>query len=66
MEISLDAILTAISAVGFPIVAFGAMYWMCYRVIHELQETLAKNTQALTELRNAVKMNEEAGKNERS
>ena len=62
MDISLEAILTAISAVGFPIVAFGAMYWMCYKVIRELQATLAKNTEAITELRNAVKKEEEGKK----
>ena len=54
MDVSLEAIMTAISAVGFPIVAFGAMFWMCFKVIRELQATLTKNTEALIELRNAV------------
>ena len=41
-----DALLPAISSVGFPIVAFFLMYQMC-------KDTIAKNTDALADLREA-------------
>lgn len=58
-----DAILTAISAVGFPIVAYGAMFWYMVNMskehkeeINALKDALNSNTLALTELKNVVNM----------
>jgi len=43
-----EALLPAISSVGFPIVAFFLMYQMC-------KDTISKNTDALAELKEAFK-----------
>ena len=55
-------ILQAISTVGFPICACGALFWMVNKQneqhkmeIDALREVLEANTQALTELKDALK-----------
>lgn len=57
----MDAVMTAISAVGFPIVAYGAMFWYMVNMskqhkeeIAALKDALNSNTLALTELKNVV------------
>lgn len=39
-----------ISSVGFPIVAFAAMFWMMNSTIKELTTTISANTQAVAKL----------------
>lgn len=41
---------TLISSVGFPIVAFAAMFWMMNTTIKELTTTISANTQAVAKL----------------
>ena len=54
--------LQAISTVGFPICACGALFWMVNKQdeshkeeINSLRQVLEANTQALTELRDMIK-----------
>lgn len=47
MEEVVSAVSELVSNVGFPIAAFCAMYFMCYKVMRE-------NTQAISELRTVV------------
>ena len=42
-----NAIMTAISTVGFPIVACGAMYWYMLKANQERREDNAKFTEAI-------------------
>lgn len=39
---------------GFPIVAFGAMFWLFRTTVSELAKSFAANTQALNDLKVAV------------
>lgn len=57
-----NVILQAISTVGFPICACGALFWMVNKQdsqhkeeISALRSVLEANTQALTELRDMIK-----------
>lgn len=57
----MDELLQAISMVGFPIVAYGGMFWYIVRLndnhreeISILREALDQNTKALIELRGAI------------
>ena len=57
-----NVILQAISSVGFPICACGALFWMVNKQdeshkeeINALRSVLEANTQALTELRDMIK-----------
>ena len=57
-----NVILQAISTVGFPICACGALFWMVNKQdaqhkeeINALRSVLEANTQALTELRDMIK-----------
>lgn len=43
-------ILQAVSTVGFPIVAFGLMYYMINTSLKELKENLTKNTSVIEKL----------------
>lgn len=54
----LNALLQAISMVGFPIVAYGAMFWYMVKMnenhkeeINSIRESLNQNTLALQELK---------------
>lgn len=56
-----NAIMTAISTVGFPICACGALFWMINKQdeshkqeINSLRAVLEANTQALTELKDMI------------
>ena len=56
-----NVILQAISTVGFPICACGALFWMINKEdeshkaeVNALREVLEANTKALTELRDLV------------
>lgn len=58
----INAILQAISTVGFPICACGALFWMVNKQdeshkeeINSLRAVLEANTQALTELKDMLK-----------
>lgn len=58
----MDEILTAISTVGFPIVAYGAMFWYMIQLntahkqeMDSIKEALESNTRALVELKALVK-----------
>lgn len=58
----MNVILQAISTVGFPICACGALFWMVNKQdeshkqeINSLRSVLEANTQALTELRDMIK-----------
>ena len=42
-----QAIIQAISTVGFPIVAFGLMYYMVNNSVKELKDTVSKNTSVM-------------------
>jgi hypothetical protein len=46
---------TLVSNVGFPIAAFWLMYSMAERGIRKLNETVEKNTYALSELKILIK-----------
>ena len=57
----MDELLQAISMVGFPIVAYGGMFWYMIRLndnhrqeISILKEALDQNTKALIELKGAI------------
>lgn len=57
-----DAIMNAISIVGFPIVAYGAMFWYMVELnkqhkdeMDTIRQSLDSNTQAVIELRELVK-----------
>ena len=57
-----NVIMQAISTVGFPICACGALFWMVNKQdaqhkeeINALRSVLEANTQALTELRDMIK-----------
>lgn len=57
----MDELLQAISMVGFPIVAYGGMFWYMIRLnenhkeeISILKESLDQNTKALIELKGAI------------
>lgn len=45
-----NQILQAVSTVGFPIVAFGLMYYMINTSLKELKENLTKNTSVIEKL----------------
>ena len=57
----MNIILQAISTVGFPICACGALFWMVNkqdeqhrREVDQLRQVLEANTQALTELKDMI------------
>lgn len=57
-----DALMNAISLVGFPIVAYGAMFWYMVELnkqhkdeMDTIRQSLDSNTQAVIELRELVK-----------
>lgn len=57
----MDELMQAISMVGFPIVAYGGMFWYIVRLndnhreeITILREALDQNTKALIELKGAI------------
>lgn len=59
-----NEIVSVISSVGFPIVAYGAMFWYMVKQNHdhkeemnELRNSLENNTIALTKLADAMKDN---------
>ena len=58
----INVILQAISTVGFPICACGALFWMVNRQdeqhrneVNALRDVLEQNTQAIIELRDLVR-----------
>ena len=58
----INIVMQAISTVGFPICACGALFWMVNKQdsqhkeeINALRSVLEANTQALTELRDMIK-----------
>ena len=57
----MNIVLQAISTVGFPICACGALFWMVNkqdeqhrREVDQLRQVLEANTQALTELKDMI------------
>ncbi len=57
----MDDLITAVSAVGFPIVAYGAMFWYMVNMqrqhsaeISALKDALTGNTLALSELKDMI------------
>lgn len=52
---NLQDILTAISTVGFPIVAFGAMFWYNYKTVNKINESVNENTKVTQELSLLIK-----------
>lgn len=50
----MTAIVQAVSTVGFPIVACGAMFWLCNSTMKDLRDSIAENTKALIELRGHI------------
>lgn len=57
-----EALLNAISVVGFPIVAYGAMFWYMVELnkqhkeeMNTIRQSLDANTQAVVELRELVR-----------
>lgn len=57
----MEELLQAISMVGFPIVAYGGMFWYMVKLndahkeeIDVLKEALNQNTKALVELKGAI------------
>ncbi len=62
MEMDAEALMNAISIVGFPIVAYGAMFWYMVELnkqhkdeMDTIRQSLDSNTQAVIELRELVK-----------
>lgn len=58
-----NALMTAVTTVGFPIVAYGAMFWYMVRLqeshkseMDTLRNSLDENTSAITQLKELVKM----------
>lgn len=51
----MDELLTAVSTVGFPIVSFFAMYYMCTKQIEKSTEALNKLENAIIELSTSLK-----------
>lgn len=47
---AMQVVQSFISSVGFPIVAFAAMFWMMNTTIKELTATISANTQAVAKL----------------
>lgn len=61
----MNELIQAISTVGFPIVAYGAMFWYIVKIndnhkeeINLMRESLNQNTLALIELKDAIKRDE--------
>lgn len=51
---TLDIISQFISNVGFPIVAFGAMWYMCNTTIKEIQSSLDNLSETINKLINKI------------
>lgn len=51
----INAILSAIGSLGFPIVACCAMFWMYNNTMNRLQEIVSENTKVMAELVATVK-----------
>lgn len=54
----IQVFINAISSVGFPIVACGAMFYLNYKTtqaINDLSKTVALNTEAINDLRDKIK-----------
>lgn len=61
----MDELLQAISMVGFPIVAYGGMFWYMVKLndnhkeeIDVMREALNQNTRALVELKDLIESHE--------
>ena len=61
----MNELMQAISTVGFPIVAYGGMFWNIIKLndnhkeeINIIRESLNQNTLALIELKEAIKRDE--------
>ena len=61
----MNELIQAISTVGFPIVAYGGMFWYIVKLndnhkeeINLMRERLNQNTLALIELKDAIKRDE--------
>ena len=50
-----NTIVTLVGSLGFPIVACIALFWMMNTTMKEFKETVAENTNAMTELVTTVK-----------
>ncbi len=57
-----NAIITAITTVGFPIVACGALFWLVNKLndshkeeVNALRDVLERNTQSIIELKDFLK-----------
>ena len=58
-----NALMTAVTTVGFPIVAYGAMFWYMVKLqeshkneMDTLRKALDENTSAITQLKDLVRM----------
>lgn len=51
----INAIMSAIGSLGFPIVACCAMFWMYNNTMNRLQEIVSENTKVMAELVATVK-----------
>lgn len=49
-----NSIIQLISTVGFPIVAYAAMFWYMVKQNEAHREEMSTNTKALTELKEAI------------
>ena len=62
-DMDTNALMTAVTTVGFPIVAYGAMFWYMVKLqeshkseMDTLRKALDENTSAITQLKELVKM----------
>lgn len=54
-NMDINAIMSAIGSLGFPIVACCAMFWMYNNTMNRLQEIVSENTKVMAELVATVK-----------
>lgn len=54
-----DAIITAISTVGFPVVACCGLFWFANKLVDKITDVISENTVAINKL--AAKMESEDG-----
>lgn len=54
-----DAIITAISTVGFPVVACCGLFWFANKLVDKITDVISENTVAINKL--AAKMGSEDG-----
>lgn len=50
-----NAIMQAVGSLGFPIVAYGLIFWLFKEELRDVKEALAQNTIVMTELRDALR-----------